>query len=112
MSEVSDLPALDEGEILRILSDVEPVVHLRRTAQKSRKRFWLCEYFRRMGKSTRHKAIVSRVTSGRVFVWLPEYLSEFPLHGADAAVFKEGQTITVTLKDSDPIRRRLRLLAA
>ena len=112
MSELGFGAALDENSISSVITDTEPNIHLRRVAQRSRKRFWLCEYFRRMGKNQKLKAVVSRVTDRRVFVWLTDYFSEFPLHGADTGLLNEGENITVIVKSVDPLKRKLKLRPA
>ncbi len=109
MSELGFYAALDENSILSVISDTEPSIHSRRAAQRSRKRFWLCEYFRNMEKNRKLKAIVSRVTDRRIFVWLTDYFSEFPLHGADNGLLNEGENITVVVINVDPLKRKLKL---
>lgn len=112
MSETGGEAGLDEESVLRVIADTETPVHARRVAQRSRKRFWLCEHFRRLGSGAELSATVSRVTDGRVFVYLPEYVSEFPLHGSGKGALREGEPLKVKIRKVDPIRRRLRLVPA
>ncbi len=109
MSGICPTERVEEDDILRIIADTEQNIHSRRVAQRSRKRFWLCEHFRRLGADSFLDGIVSRVADRRVFVYLPRYCSEFPLHGA--ANLREGEEVKVAVKKVDPIRRRLKLHA-
>ncbi len=112
MSEVCGTVSFDENAILRIITDTEQSIHERRIAQRSRKRFWLFEHFRRLGTDAELGGTVSRVIDGRVFVYLQRYFSEFPLHGKGKEVLKEGETVKVKIRKVDPIRRRLKLVPA
>lgn len=112
MSEIRGEAGFDENTVLRIISDTEQNIHARKIAQRSRIRFWLFEHFKRMGKNTKLRATVSRIADGRAFVYLPSYVSEFPLHSWEDNSLKEGQTLTVKIRKVDPLRRKLRLVPA
>lgn len=110
LAEITGNPALGEQAVLDLITRTDEPIARRRTAQRSRRRFWLLEHFRRLGPDVRFRAIVSRIWDGRVFAYLPDYLTEFSI-GVDTGNLKEGQEVTLAVRHLDPVRRKLKLKA-
>jgi exoribonuclease R len=100
-----------EEDIERLYMQIEVGIREKKMIERSRERYWLLKYLKDFeGKQV--TGVVSSLRDRGASVYLPDYLLEVPISLSSEAVIIEGEKISLTVENVDPLRRRIVLLPA